>query len=746
MNNPQHIELTERIDIDKLKYIINNPTEFNLGSYYFNGNKIDCPNNHLTLLKEYLTKCDKKGNVKIVYKQHNKTGRYWAKSYSSQAMKKQLRHTLLIDNAFDIDIKNCHPVLLEWFCKKHSINCSSLSYYNDNRAEICLRFEYDMKNAVLKFLNGGEIEKCNDPDILNLCNNILQIHEKIKEIYSKEYLKLVKKETFNPTGKLISKILLDLENDCLLSMYFYCKAHNIPIYSLVFDGMMIERNENTNNNLPSILKGCEEAIFNNTGINVEVVMKPMTMGYNIKVEPSIPIQTEKKIYKLTHSQFDNSYFLYDFQDELKTTLFESEIHFHNFIMKKLSKVIICIQKPECFIVNNTSLDPFCIMKSLPVLPYKHYGIDKDGDEVIVKGNFSGMFKKIDIYFIIPFYTNITYIPTFKPVSKGIYNSFNGFKADLVEEIDMNKINPILYHIKNVLCNQNEDVYDYLLTWFHHCFKHPEKRTQVAIILYGKMGSGKGSILDNFIIPFVYGINNSTSVAGLNNILQRFNGVLMNKLFININEATSDNFVKNCEILKSLITDPILQIEPKGLEILEMPNYINFIMTTNRDNAVYIEKGDRRYLCLDTSDKYTERDDDGNLSIECVNYFNDLYNCFNQDVANHFYSYIKRLKTSRNIRNIPMTQLKRDMISNSTPLPLRYLQDILNKDWDVIKAEDEKTTLIQSLDLYEDFKEWCRVKGEKKVFSHKIFSKIIKDNIEKRRVSKGIVYDISTISL
>ncbi|MFN9898967.1 MAG: hypothetical protein ACK55Z_09285, partial [bacterium] len=48
---------------------------------------------------------------------------------------REIRHTLAKDFYIDIDIENCHPVLLYQICEHNNIKFKYLKKYIDNRAE-----------------------------------------------------------------------------------------------------------------------------------------------------------------------------------------------------------------------------------------------------------------------------------------------------------------------------------------------------------------------------------------------------------------------------------------------------------------------------------------------------------------------------------------------------------------------------------------------------------------------------------
>ena len=91
--NNRNILLKEKVDKKKLEYIINNPEEFELGSRFIYGKKIE-KEGRLTLLKNYFNELSDNGELVMGYYQRNTFGRYWmSKNLGIQNMSKKIRHT-----------------------------------------------------------------------------------------------------------------------------------------------------------------------------------------------------------------------------------------------------------------------------------------------------------------------------------------------------------------------------------------------------------------------------------------------------------------------------------------------------------------------------------------------------------------------------------------------------------------------------------------------------------------------------
>ena len=57
-------------------------------------------------------------------------------------------------NIKDINIDNCHPVILNYLCK-NKIDCNTLKNYIENRELIITSFGENVKELFLSILNGG---------------------------------------------------------------------------------------------------------------------------------------------------------------------------------------------------------------------------------------------------------------------------------------------------------------------------------------------------------------------------------------------------------------------------------------------------------------------------------------------------------------------------------------------------------------------------------------------------------------
>ena len=125
------------------------------------------------------------GFLKRNYQNNDGFGRMFLKKGQNgfQNMKRVFRSILASDDYFDLDVKNCHPVILLQYCQKNDINYYYLEKYVLNRDDIINETNLSkdlVKMQFLKVLYGGKFNW----DEFSLCD------EKIKKFLKKFALEM----------------------------------------------------------------------------------------------------------------------------------------------------------------------------------------------------------------------------------------------------------------------------------------------------------------------------------------------------------------------------------------------------------------------------------------------------------------------------------------------------------------------------------------------------------------------------
>ena len=128
----------------------------------------------------------------------------------------------LFNNTMDWDFQNCHPKILLYICKKHSLplcDYAYLQHYCDNRDEILDTAEdrNEMKINILKVVNDDKVNRKTTGFLKGLDKECKKLQRII--VPMKEYEDIVKTtpshKLYNFYGSAINRILCKYENELL---------------------------------------------------------------------------------------------------------------------------------------------------------------------------------------------------------------------------------------------------------------------------------------------------------------------------------------------------------------------------------------------------------------------------------------------------------------------------------------------------------------------------------------------------
>jgi hypothetical protein len=178
---------------------------------------------------------------------------------------------------------------------------------------------------------------------------------------------------------------------------------------------------------------------------------------------------------------------------------------------------------------------------------------------------------------------------------GYYNLWQGFAVKPSE----GSWELMRRHLLNVICNRDKKLYYYVKNWLARLVQEPWKQGEVALVLRGGRGVGKGLLANNLckiLGQHACAVRNSTQVTG------NFNAHLDDTIMLYIDEAWWAGNKEGEGVLKGLITEPTLFIVPKHIDGKTSRNMLHIIMTSNNDWVVPAGADERRYCVLDVSDR------------------------------------------------------------------------------------------------------------------------------------------------
>jgi hypothetical protein len=154
------------------------------------------------------------------------------------------------------------------------------------------------------------------------------------------------------------------------------------------------------------------------------------------------------------------------------------------------------------------------------------------------------------------------------------------------------------HIYRVICSGNDEYYEYLLNTVARMFQRPDRPAEVAVVLRGKKGVGKG-VFCNYLVA-AWG-QHGVQILNDNHLVGHFNRHLRDCVMLFADEAFFAGDRKHESVLKGLITEPLLTIEAKYQDTVSVRNMLHVYLASNSEWVIPASHDERRYFVLDVSD-------------------------------------------------------------------------------------------------------------------------------------------------
>lgn len=191
------------------------------------------------------------------------------------------------------------------------------------------------------------------------------------------------------------------------------------------------------------------------------------------------------------------------------------------------------------------------------------------------------------------FEHIVFLPN-QTTPPGTYNTWRGFACPSVPG-DWSLMKK---HIHEVICSRDRKAEEYLLNWMAFAVQHPDKPAEVAVVLQGSRGTGKGKFVNAMAALFG---QHATTVTLASHLVGKFNGHLKDCVFLFVDEGMWAGDKAGESVLKALITEPLIQMEKKFQEATPCKNRLHIMMASNNDWVVPAGPHERRYFVLHVSD-------------------------------------------------------------------------------------------------------------------------------------------------
>lgn len=509
------------------------------------------PKSDRDALKRYIKNRVRGNQVDVIYKlgkdcKHEFLGRFCAlRGIGLQTLGRDIRNAICRQFYWDIDMINAQPTLLIQVCETRGLVCSALKKYCEQREElltdVCNELNiqrWEAKQRIVSLLFGGSVE-----DMPTFFKNELypELRNIQKAIWNETGYTFLKNKP-NCYGKALAYFLQTEERKCLLAMdkYLSKKGRSLDVFQ--HDGGNVRKlpNETT---FP-LLRETEAYIKQETGYSIGLAVKSMETSF-VKQEneddyPEKKVEFEKEYFKLMTPPM----FIRCVNDEL-TYLTRTDL-FHqrgNFLLNDGSSFV------------------------------ERWITDTD----------------------IRTYERLVFSPK-KPIANNEYNLFRGFATEPKEGNYAPFIELLTY-----ICNKEQPVVEYMLKWCAHIIQKPYVKTGVCVVVQGSQGVGKDTFFNYFanILGKEYFFNTSSPE---NSVFANFNSGTEKCLLVKFEEANFSTNKSNADKLKKIITADTETYNAKNTKPITLDDFRNFVMTTNQEVPIVLEKNNRRFMMIEASDE------------------------------------------------------------------------------------------------------------------------------------------------
>lgn len=288
--------------------------------------------------------------------------------------------------------------------------------------------------------------------------------------------------------------------------------------------------------------------------------------------------------------------------------------------------------------------------------------------------------------------------------------FNLYRPPTIKHGNPKKAGKWIDHIKKVYPADA----DHIINWLAHRVQKPQEKINHALVLGGKPGIGKDTLLEP--VKQAVGAWNCQEIAP-NAMLGRFNG-FVKSVILRVSEARDLGDVDRhafYDHMKTIIAAPpdVIRVDEKHLREYPVPNVCAVIITTNyKTNGLYLPEDDRRHYVAWS-------DLDENPFAE--KYWDDLWIWYDRGGFEHVTAYLAQRNLSGfNAKAPPLKTEAFWHMVNSNRAPedeeLANILDVLN--WpEAVTLEEIKATARRN--GYQDFADWLSERKNRRKIPHRM---------------------------
>ncbi len=154
------------------------------------------------------------------------------------------------------------------------------------------------------------------------------------------------------------------------------------------------------------------------------------------------------------------------------------------------------------------------------------------------------------------------------------------------------VGPFLALVSHIFQGAEPEAMGWFLDWCAHPIQYPGAKLFSAVVIYGTR-HGTGKSLLGYTLGSIYGKNFTEIRQG--DLHASFNEWSECKQLVLGDDVTGSNKRQDADLLKKLITQKELRVNPKYIPSYVVPDCINYIFTSNQPDSFFLEEDDRRFF-------------------------------------------------------------------------------------------------------------------------------------------------------
>ena len=608
-------------------------------------------------------------------------GRIYGSICSLENASREIRGSLCEGLYHDIDIVNCHGVLIHQYAKRYlNYDMVELDKYNKDRKTYLSSISEDRDEAKIGifkiFYNGGySAIKTLSPmadEMKILCTKL-----KTESALSELLATIAAKKEKGIDGSFLSQIIQSEEKKCLDAMIKGFTEKGWAIGTLIYDGLHIRIRDGVD--VP--LKEMETFILSETGYAIELSIKEFETvdfaGFEAvsDADPFVVKDIRRSTYLTRKADFEKSHFY----------------------LKPVDS-IVCVAGGRLTMYGREHAEAALG----PDWAFRHSSLMADTSSFI------------KIWLSDPeraAFDCIGYIPDgSKMFIRPIEYICDRYKAPTVSILS--KFDALLEHVSD----RNPVIKEYLIKWFARMIQKPTENASTAIIVTGEQGVGK-DMLGEIIGRYVLGMSNFADYTSSEQFWEKHDCGTEGKIFVKLQEAVGYLAHKNAGRFKARITTPRETYNPKGSKAYECDNLAHYYLTTNEASPVKIERTDRRFVLIRA----------GNYKRGDKTFWDDIWNsCTTNEAGAEIAGFLRSINIEGwNPSAIPEIAERLDAMEIEEDVETKFLTQWSGEE-------------CSALELYEQYRSYCGVNhygcGTNTAFGRKLLPHIGRMIIKRKGTS------------